>query len=34
MSRPALVLKGVGAAAKGAGIGANLYQMHNKSATN
>lgn len=34
MSRPALALKGVSAAAKGAGIGANLYQMHNRSATN
>nr|WP_257788823.1 DUF4225 domain-containing protein [Pantoea alhagi] len=34
MSKPALALKGAGAAAKGAGIGMNLYQMHDAQVKN
>ncbi|AUX71777.1 DUF4225 domain-containing protein [Erwinia pyrifoliae] len=34
MSKPALALKGVGAAVKGAGIGVNLYQMNDKNQSN
>lgn len=34
MSKPALALKGVGAAVKGAGIGMNLYQMKNNPSPN
>jgi hypothetical protein len=34
MSKPALALKGAGAAYKGSGIGINLYQMQNSSSQN